>query len=126
DSELAGQAPGPIGLDNGAQVLAFEELHDYVRTSVILTKVVDPDDIGMFDIRCQARFPQEAASPFRVGSPIGCQDFYRHGFPDHGIPGAINMRHAASEVLFYDVISNSLRMFQLCLSHLNTAARQCL
>ena len=81
--------------DAFAQRLAFEQLRHDVRGALVVTRVVDREDVGMVEQARGARLLLEAAQPVGVGREGGGQDLDRHIARQARVAGAVDLAHSS-------------------------------
>ena len=78
-----------------AQRLAFEQLRHDVGRALVVTRVVDRQDVGMVELARGAGLLLEAAEPVGVGREGGGQDLDRHVARQARVAGAVDLAHSA-------------------------------
>ncbi len=78
-----------------AQRLAFDVLHDDEVRAVLLTPVVDADDVGMVEGRRAVRLATEAFDEARVAGELGEQDLHRDEPVEDLVAGEVDVGHPA-------------------------------
>ena len=79
-------------------------LHDEKRDALLLADVIERADVGMIELRDDARFPMEALAELRVGGELVGLDFDRDNPIQPRIARAIDLAHAAGGVKTLDPI----------------------
>jgi hypothetical protein len=97
DDPLLGQRP--LGLDDLAQRLPVDELHDDVgqraELALGLPGVVDRHDRRVVQRGRVLRLPAEAQLELRVTGQVGAQHLDRHVSGQPHVPAAVHLGHAA-------------------------------
>ena len=95
-ADLDGLAQGQRAAGNAlAQRLAFEQLRDDVGGALVVTRVVDREDVGMVEQARGAGLLLEAAQPVGVGREGAGQDLDRHVARQARVAGAVDLAHSA-------------------------------
>ena len=109
---IAGQAqrarlfhPPAIGGGGFAGVAAADQLQRHVKVAAILPGIEDGDDVGMVDLRRDARFAQEALAERLVAGVRRADDFERHLAPERGLHRLEYRPHAALTDLSQDLVA---------------------
>ena len=97
---------GRLVLDDLAQGVALDELHDRVRHAVwSRTEVVDVDDIGVADPRRRLGLADESLDHVLIAGHIAFEDLYRHHLLDDDVLGQKHHAHAALAELALDLVA---------------------
>jgi hypothetical protein len=84
-----------LGVEDLAQALALDELHDDGLASVLFEHVVDGDDVRMVEARRSDRLAPEALGDHRVGGEGRFEPFDRDFAVEREIDGQPHLGHAA-------------------------------
>jgi hypothetical protein len=103
DADLVREADGPR-LDQGAKVLAVEELHGHVGAPVGLAQVEDGDDVGMAESADGLRLAGKALVKLVVVPDLRGQHLEGHHASEGRVAGAIDDAHRTFAQLVEDVV----------------------
>ena len=78
---------------------------------LVLAEIVNADDVFVDDVGGQARLLQESGLGFLVRRALFGQNLDRHLAPQHGVLGAVDIRHAPTEEFLDRVFSDARRVF---------------
>jgi hypothetical protein len=96
---------GALLVDELFEGEAFEVLHDDKVGAVVVTDVVDDDDIGMAELGSRAGLSLEALDELLVEGELGREDLDGHVAIEGRLEGAVDHGHAPTSQLFDDLIA---------------------
>ena len=95
--------------DQPAKCLAFDQLHDDERSSVVLAQGMDRTDAGMVEGRCRAGFPQEPRQLIGGARIIIANQLDGDVAAQTGFAGLIDDSHAAAPDRLHDLVAGHAR-----------------
>ena len=109
--DLRGRADGDLvfALEQGAERLAFDKLHDEERLALVFADVVDLDDVRIIQCRHAARFAQEAFLHALVVRQRIRQDLDGDIAVERGLVSLVDHAHAATTQFGNDVVVSQSR-----------------
>ena len=95
-----------LGLaDHALPGLAAHELHREDETAILLSEIVEVNDVGMIELRQGARFFDETRFHLGMGRKFGRQNLERHFLLGQLVFAEIDDAHAALAELAQDAVS---------------------
>src|SRR6478736_6004475 len=80
----------------GAERFSFEELHDDVVNTVLLSEIVELADVGVAELRDRARLALKTLERFRLLGKMGRQHLDRNRAVQSRVDRAIDFAHPAN------------------------------